>query len=369
MIKKRLGIRTIMLLLLLLLLIGVISWRILNAGQQVEKKMQPLAVTTAVAKTMEKRDLRNLTGTVEGLETAVISSRFAGKVDRILVEDGQAVTAGSTLFIMDRVELENASRVAQNTLRQANANLHTAQTDYQRYYQLYAQNAVTKQQLDTAEARMITSQTEADTAYANLNTAQKQIADGAIVSPLTGVVANKAVTTGQIVSPGVTLLTVEQIDDVYVVVHVEQKDISLAKMGTPVSIRVDTYPEQTFDGQVAVISPVAGNESRMFRVKVRVNNSGQLLKPGMFAEAELSSEKLENVLAVPRTAVMGSKGLQYVYVVENGQAKKMLVEAGILLGDQIEIKTGISVGMRVITDNLDKIKDGDLLLCEGGEET
>lgn len=369
MIKKRPGIRMMMLLLLLLLLAGVIGWRVLSAGQQAEKKMQPLAVSTAAVKTVEKRDLRNLTGTVEGIETAVISSRFAGRVDRILVEDGQAVAAGSTLFIMDRVELENASRVAQNTVRQAEANLHTAKTDYQRYNQLYAQNAVTKQQLDTAEARMITSQTEADTAYANLNTAQKQIDDGAIVSPLTGVVANKAVTTGQIVSPGVTLLTVEQMDDVYVVVHVEQKDISLAKMGTPVRIRVDAYPEQIFAGQVAVISPVAGHESRMFQVKIRVKNNEQLLKPGMFAEAELSSDTVEQVLAVPRAAIMGNKGLQYVYVAEHNQAKKILVEAGTLLGDQIEIKTGISAGMKVITDNLDKIKDGDLLLCEGGEET
>lgn len=366
MIKNKPRIRTLMIVLILALLAGTAAWRIYNAQQQASLIIQPLAVTTAAVKQTQKPNTLQLTGTVEGLTSAIISSRFAGKVDQVFVEDGQAVQKDATLLTLDTVELANAVRIAQNNVRQTEANFNTAQADYQRYNNLFAKNAVTKQQLESAEARMITSRTEVDNAYANLNNAQKQVADGSILSPVTGVVANKAATIGQVVSPGTTLLTVEQIDQVYVVVNVEQKDIAAAKLGAAVTVAVDAYPDQAFKGTVAVINPVAGSESRMFRVKIKVDNPEQLLKPGMFAQATLTSGEPKTVLAIPRTAMMAQKGLHYVYAAANGHAKKTLVETGDLIGDLIEVKTGLQPGMAVVIDNLDKIKDGDALLTEGG---
>jgi RND family efflux transporter MFP subunit len=368
MIKNKPRIRTLMMILILVLLTGTAAWRIYNAQQQASLSIQPLAVTTAAVREIQKPNTLKLTGTVEGLTSAIISSRFAGKIDQILVEDGQAVCKGAPLLILDTQELANAVRIAQNNIRKTEANFNTAQADYQRFYNLYNNNAVTKQQLESAEARMLTSRTEVDDAYANLNNAQKQVADGTIVSPVTGVVANKAATIGQVVSPGTALLTVEQIDQVYVVVNIEQKDIIAAKLGAAVTITVDAYPAQAFSGTVAVINPVAGNESRMFRVKIKVDNPDQLLKPGMFAQLALTSGEPQSVLAIPRTAMMTQKGLHYVYVAENGQAKKTLVETGNLIGDLIEIKTGLQPGMVVVIDNLDKIKDGDALMNEGGND-
>lgn len=366
MIKNKLPIRTLMIMLILALLASTAAWRIYSAQQQASLTIQPLAVTIAQAKQTPKTNELKLTGTVEGLTSAIISSRFAGKVDQIFVEDGQAIQNGATLLTLDTVELANAVRIAQNNVRQTEANFATAQADYQRYCNLYGKNAVTKQQLESAEARMITSRTEVDNAYANLNNAHKQIADGSILSPVTGVVANKAVTIGQVVSPGTALLTVEQIDQIYVVVNVEQKDLAVAKLGADVTVSVDTYPGQIFKGTVAVINPVAGSESRMFRVKIKIDNPEQLLKPGMFAQAALPSDKQQSVLAIPRTAIVAQKGLHYVYVATNGQAKKTLVEKGDLIGDLIEVKAGLQPGMAVVVDNLDKIKDGDALLTEGG---
>lgn len=366
MIKNKPRIRIVMIVLILALLAGTAAWRIYNAREQATLTVQPLAVTTAEVKQVQKPNTLKLTGTVEGLTSAIISSRFAGKIDQILVEDGQTIQKNATLLTLDAVELANSVRIAQNNVRQTEANFNTAQADYQRYYNLYAKNAATKQQLESAEARMITSRTEVDNAYANLNNAHKQIADGSIVSPVTGVVANKAATIGQVVSPGTTLLTVEQIDQVYVVVNVEQKDIAAAKLGAAVTAAVDAYPSQVFNGTVAVINPVAGGESRMFRVKIKIDNPEQLLKPGMFAQATLLSGEPKTVIAIPRSAIMAQKGLHYAYVATNGQAKKTLVETGDLIGDLIEVKTGLQPGMAVVIDNLDKIKDGDALLTEGG---
>jgi membrane fusion protein (multidrug efflux system) len=366
MMKNKKQARKLMIVLALVLLCSITAWRIYTSQQTASLMIQPLAVTTAEAKRIQKPNELKLTGTVEGLTSVMISSRFSGKVEQVPVEDGQAVQAGAALITLDTVELNNTVRVSQNNVRQAEANFHTAQADYQRYSTLYVKNAVTKQQLESAEAHMITSRTEVDNAYANLNNAQKQVDDGIIITPVTGVVANKAVTIGQVVAPGNTLLTVEQIDQVYVAVNIEQKDIAAAKPGAGVTVTVDTYPDKQFKGAIAVVNPVAGNENRMFRVKIKLDNPGQLLKPGMFAQTTLSAGEPQTILAVPRKAIIKQKGVSYVYVAANSQAKKTLVETGELIGESIEVKTGLQQDMQVVVDNLDKIKDGDTLLVEGG---
>ncbi|AJQ25510.1 efflux RND transporter periplasmic adaptor subunit [Pelosinus fermentans] len=363
---KTKNIRTLMIVLILLIIGSITAWRIYNSQQTAVIAVQPLAVTTAATRLVNKPQVLSLTGTVEGLTSVLISSRFQGKVEQILVEDGQAVQTGATLITLDPLELNNAVRVAENNVRHTEANLHTAQMDFQRYQTLYSQNAITKQQLESTEARLITSRTEVDNAYANLNSAQKQAKDTLITTPVTGVIANKAVTVGQVVSPGNTLLTVEQLDQVYVVVHIEQKDVAAAQLGRDVSITVDAYPGEIFRGTIAVINPAAGNESRMFRVKVKINNPDQLLKPGMFAQTTLSTGDVKTVLAVPHKAIVKHKGLNYVYIDDNKKAKKILVETGELIGDSIEITAGLQENTPVIIDNLDKIKDGDALLTEGG---
>lgn len=365
MFKKIMRTRTLMIALLLFLLIGTASWRIYSSQQQAVVSTQPLAVTTAEAKRTTKANALQLSGTVEGLVSALVSSRFTGKIEQIFIEDGQAVTKGEALIVLDPVELENSVRLAQNNVHRTEANYHTAETDYQRYQFLYEKNAISKQQLESAEARMISSRSDVGDAYANLNNAQKQMADGSIKSPVTGMVANKSATIGQVVAQGTTLLTVEQMDQVYVVVHVEQKDIAAAKMGAKVNVTVDAYPNQIFAGTIAVINPVAGNESRMFRVKIKIDNSQRLLKPGMFAQSTLHTGAPIEVLTVPRNAIMASKGLRYVYVDAKGQAKKTLVETGDLIGELIEIKSGLQPGVAVVIDNLDKIKDGDALRSQG----
>ena len=111
------------------------------------------------------------------------------------------------------------------------------------------------------------------------------------------------------------------------------------KMGDSVAITVDTYPDKTFTGTVDVISPVAGKESRMFRVKVKVDNLDALLKPGRFVQVQLNLGTPQTVLSVPQKAVLGQKGVQYVFTVEDGKAKKVRVETGDIVSDRIEIVT------------------------------
>ena len=361
--RKRNRTRLVMLSLLLVTL-GVMGWRLAGAEKEPTVRPQPVAVSTDTVKVIEKPATRPFVGNVEGLTSSIISSRFSGKVTKVLTEDGQSVSKEQPLFVMDTVELCNALRVAQNSVKQSAAKYANDQDEYQRYAVLFEQGAYSRQQFESARTKMLSSQADLDSAQANLSSAEKQLAEATVVSPVDGVVANKNLTNGQNVSAGNQVMTIEQLDAVHVVVSVEQRDMVYLKIGNRVNVTVDAYPDKTFLGSVDVISPVAGKESRMFRVKVRVDNSDQLLKPGMFAQVQLNLGSPKPVLSVPQQAVLGRKGLQYIFTVEDGHAKKIRVEAGDIIGDRIEITNGVTEGMVILTDNLDTIKDNDLLQLE-----
>ena len=333
------------------------------------KAVAPLAVNTQRTQVSEKQQGLRLTGTVEGLTSAIISSRYSGQVEEMNVENGQMVQVGTPLLRTDSQELGNNVRLAENGVRKATVNHDNIAVNCRRQQSLYDMGAVSKQNLEAAQTQYATSQAEVDDAAANLAIAQKRLSDATVTSPVTGVVANKQVTLGQMVSAGTQLMTVEQIDAVYVTVQVEQQDIDKVKIGREAKVKVDTYKDTVFTGHVAVINPVAGRDNRLFEVKIRVENPDFKLMPGMFAEITLAEEEARPVLTVPRGALTSRKGQNYVFVVDDeGKAKQLRVETGVLFDEELEIKGGLPEGSLVITDNLDKLKDGDAVNAYGGEE-
>ncbi len=330
---------------------------------------QPAAVSTAAAAITERHNGLRLTGTVEGLTSAIISSRYPGQVEAVLVENGQHVESGQVLIRTDRRELLNNLQIAENGVRKANVNYENVSVNHHRNQHLYKIGAVSKQICDSSEVQLAVSRADVDDAAATLRIAREKLKDATVTSPVNGVVANKAVNLGQMVSEGAQLMTVEQIDAVYVTVQVQQQDIARVQIGTRADVKVDAFPGRSFAGAVAVINPVAGRVNRLFDVKVRVENSDFSLKPGMFAEVSLNGEGgTVPVLTVPRSALTSRKGQNYVFIItEDHRARRVRVETGELMDDRLEIRSGLQEGSRVILDNLDQLKDGDPVKAHGGD--
>lgn len=351
-----------------LALAGIFALRVSENFDAAETDAQPLAVTTMKARRSAVEDTAVLNGTVEGETSSVISSPISGRLVRVTVEDGQSVVRGQVLAQLDTVELENAVRAAEFSLRQAEAKQGNAAANFNRVNDLFRQGIVSRQQMETTETEMVTADLEAEIARANLGTAYKKLEEAAIVSPSDGVAANRAVTAGQYIAAGASLLTVEEIARVYVVIQVPQKYMADLVPHAEAAIRVDAFPDRTFRGEIAVINPVAGAENRMFRVKLLVENAEQLLKPGMFVQARFTDTVPRTALLVPKAAVSEQKGTRYVYAEIDGKAVKTRVETGELVGEMMEIKSGIEEGARIVFDQLDRVQDGSPIVWkEEGE--
>lgn len=176
-------------------------WRLWFAQEEATVDETPLAVTVQRAATRDVSLPVTFTGSIEGTQSAVISSTASGRVVEVLVEDGTYVTKGTPLLRMDAVAANNAVRSATSSVRQARVKYDNDAMAYNRQAELYDQGAVAVQQLDAARTQMLVAESDLETAQATLADAQKQVADATVVSPVDGLVANRKVTRGQILSP------------------------------------------------------------------------------------------------------------------------------------------------------------------------
>ena len=337
---------------------------ILPYGHAKSTGVAPSAITIVAdeAKYMNIAPKLSLTGSIEGETTGVISAKIGGRIAEILVEDGQKVSSGQALLRLESVELSNAVGIAKDGVRRLQASYDNSATDYNRYKVLYEQKAISKQQLDSAETKLQIAETDLSSAYAALRNANEQYEYGVVTAPVSGVVANKTAVIGQVVSAGLTLMHVENIGQVYAVVNVEQKDMGALQVGMPAEVTVDAYPGQVFSGMVDIINPAAASTNRMFRVKIKIENGDNRLKPGMFVKTSIILGSERPSLFVPQNAIFQKQGLYYVYAIRNNKVEKQQVEVGIAQGDYIEVKTGVQEKMMLATSNINTLKDGDAIL-------
>jgi len=300
-----------------------------------------------------------LNGSIEGKTSAIISAKLAGRIEQVLVQEGQHVNAGDPLAKLESAELGNGVRTALDAVTKAQVNYDLALSDYQRYQTLYNQGATSQQTLDAAEAKKRIAQADLSSAVTNQSNAEQQYGYGVIVAPVDGVVANVTATVGQVVSPGAALMAVQDISQVYAVVNIEQKDLSLVKVGQKAEVTVDTYASKVFEGIVDLINPEAGTANRMFRTKVKIDNTDGALKAGMFSKVQLATGDALQILTIPQGAVIQKQGIYYVFTVEEDKAVRHQVEIGTATGEVIQIKSGLQPGMKLAITNVSQLKDGD----------
>jgi Cu/Ag efflux protein CusF len=168
-------------------------------------------------------------------------------------------------------------------------------------------------------------------------------------SPVSGIVTEKKAVQGMRFMPGETLYQVADLSTVWVIADVFEQDIGLVKSGARARIKVNAYPDKTFDGAITYVYPMLTAETRTIPVRVELANPGTLLKPGMFAQVELAAATSGKVLAVPVSAVIDSGTRQIVLVqVKEGRFEPREVKLGARGENQVEVRDGVREGEEVV---------------------
>lgn len=277
-----------------------------------------------------------------------IASEASGKVITVGIKEGSLVQAGSLV-----AQLDNGVLRAQ--LSSAIASLDNNQNTVKRYEA--APSGVTQLQMDNARTQVLTSQAQID----QLN---KQIKQYTIKAPFTGVITVRNFDLGSIVSPGNPMATLIDIATLKLEINVPEKYIPQFRTGMDMDVRTDVYPDAVFKGNVNYVSSDA-DASHNYTVKLAVVNKQETpLRSGMYGNVTLGNSPLQDVISIPRSALLGSAQNPQVYVVVDSTARLRNIEIGVANETRIQVTKGLQMNDVVVTGGLVNLADGTKVLVK-----
>jgi membrane fusion protein (multidrug efflux system) len=288
-------------------------------------------------------DVIEAVGTAHANEQVSISSNVTERIERVLFDDGMAVTRGQLLAV-----LSQAQETAQ--LNGALAAERQATTQYDRINSLFERGFATRAQLDLQLAA-------AERARADAAQARAAIADRMIRAPFSGHTGLRAISSGAVVQAGTPLVTISDISRIKLDFTVPETRLGALAVGQEIEASAAAFPGATFRGRIATIDPVIDPASRAVMVRAILPNPGLRLKPGMLLSVRIRrGERLGD--AVPELAAIGNGEERSVFVLGSGnEARSVTVTTGLRDGGLIEVK-GLPRGARVITEGVLKVTEG-----------
>jgi len=325
------------------------------------QELQPQIVVEAVQLKPITGDL-SLPGKVQYSEDryAKISSPVVGRVVEVRAKLGDKVAAGQVLLSIESADIG----AAYSDFVKAESDLQLTKRNYELAKDLYETKALSKKDLVQAENDYLKAQAEFRRARGRLLALRVPAAEldkprterlitsrFDLKSPLTGTVVERNVTVGLMVGadPTQMLYTIADLNVLQVVAEVYERDLSRVSKGTPVTVTVEAYPDETFSGTIVYVGDVVDPTTRTIKVRCNVTNHDLKLKPEMFARVRLKTGSSTPVLALPKQAVIEVGGQAFVFVLAaDGRYVRRPVVTGTMSGDSIEIREGLQAGERVV---------------------
>ncbi|MBN2521982.1 MAG: efflux RND transporter periplasmic adaptor subunit [Bacteroidales bacterium] len=286
------------------------------------------------------------TSTLMPFEEVHLAPSSPGRVEKIYVEIGSIVSKGDVLVQMDRTQLH-----------QAMVQLNTVETDFKRLDTLNKVGSISKQQYDQAKAQYEIALSNVE--YLKENTR--------LIAPFSGVISGKYFEDGELYSgaPNTTagkaaIVSIVQMNPLKAIVSISENYFPMFSTGMIVQVESDIYPDKEFRGKVFRIHPTIDQATRSFEIEVEVPNPGEKLRPGMFCRVSIEIGVVK-ALVVPAVAILKLQGSneRYVFLEENGKARRISVTLGKRYDDQVEITSrDIKEGDHLIVSGQSRLLDG-----------
>ncbi len=298
--------------------------------------------------------------TYNAFKTTPVFSPIGGPVHEILVAPGQTVQAGDPLLTVNSPDY-SAARSAYLKARDA---FFLADKVYTRSADLYAHGAIAEADLQQAESSRSQAQADLQASEdmlralgikdpeAMVKNPPKTTLQIPLPAPVSGEVVERLVGPGQLLQAGATqVFTISDMSTVWVLVNVYQSDVAYVRVGEPVEISTDTYP-QMFHGKISYVAPALDPNTRTLQARIVTSNPNKILKKDMYVTAMLQAGVIRDALTVPDAAVLrDSENLPFVYVQSGAnQFAKRLVKIGDSQNGRTQVTDGLKEGERVVGD-------------------
>ncbi len=386
----------------------------------IKRKDKDIArVTTAKVEKIDLVSKVTANGKIQARRKVDLSALVMGQIVNLAAKEGDRVQKGQLLLQIDRAQLaaqtagrESALGAMRSDLAAAQSAADQARYDYERARRNWeakilseAELQKTKSTYDTAQANLSAARQRLQESGANLAASRDSLSKTTVSAPIAGVVTYLPVKEGEVTvigtmnNPGTQLLTISDMSEVEAVMMVDETSVPEVKVGQKANLNIDAYPNRTFEGLVTEVgsSPIAkndpdllsltqGSEAINFKVKIRVTNPPETIRPGFSVTADILTGRKEGATAIPIQALVvrdvpkkdGKPGAstsatgrpqteEGVYLVKNQKLAFEKVETGLAGELMIEVKNGPKVGEEIVTGPfkvLRQVKEGDKVIVE-----
>lgn len=344
---------------------GAVTVQRRNAEEEAARRgaRPPLEFTQGDLVRLQQRRLSvetELPGTVQAVSQAAVRAKLSAEVKRVLVREGDGVSAGQVVAEFDTAQLR--AQLAERTaaLESARAHLATAERTRQANAQLVKQNFISQNAFDTADGVYQAQLATVAAARAQLEQTQLQMDDAVVRSPISGLVAKRHVQPGEKVGFDAPLLSIVDLSQLEVQAQASLADITKIQHGMPARVEIEGIAGRSFAGRLERINPSAETGTRMIHLYVSLRNEGSLLKAGMFARVNLTTGAERPVAALPISAVRGEGAAAYAWVIAGDRLVRRSITTG--LRDEraqlVEIVSGLQSAETVLATKFDNLEDG-----------
>jgi HlyD family secretion protein len=402
---------------IILAVVGALVLLFVAMGFIKRKDKDVARVTTAKVESIDLVSKVTANGKIQARRKVDLSALVMGQIVNLAVKEGDKVNRGQLLLQIDRAQLaaqnagrESAVAAMRSDLQAARANSEQARLDYERARRNWeakilseAEYQKAKSVYDTAQANLSATQQRLQESGANLAASRDSLSKTTVAAPIAGVVTYLPVKEGEVTvigtmnNPGTQLLTISDMSEVEAVMMVDETSVPEVKVGQKANLNIDAYPNRPFEGVVTEVgsSPISkndpdllsltqGSEAINFKVKIRVVNPPETIRPGFSVTADILTGRKEGATAIPIQALVvrdvpkkdgkpatGGTGRpqteEGVYVIKAGKLAFEKVETGLAGELMIEVKSGPKVGAEIVTGPfkvLRQVKEGDKVLVE-----
>lgn len=286
-----------------------------------------------------------IAGILEPIRTVGVNAQIAGVVLSVSAEEGSRVREGEILAELDVKELEAQAR-------SADASLKLAQSVFDRSDQLFKQQIITAAEFERDRAAL-------ESARASQEQLQTRLGYARVAAPTTGIVTEKRVEAGDVVSNQTRLFTVADVSTLVTRVQVSELEVMSLKVGDAVHLTVDALGGATVDGRIRRIFPAADSATRLVPVEVALSGvNAQRLRPGYTVRATFALDRRDDALLVRTNAISGPAGARAVYIVRAGVIERRSVNVGPDMGGRSEVFEGVAEGDSVIVSGTSMVREG-----------
>lgn len=299
-------------------------------------------------------------GTLDPVWQADVAAKVDGRIEQILVREGQTVSSGTALAVLETTDTAADLLHAEGAWLDAKTNFEKASLDVERYEKLYEAGAVSKETADNYRFGLENARGKLDAAKGALDAARSKANGTVVTTPRCGIVQKRYYQEGYYAKAGTPLFNVADISTLLAKISIPEGYVSSVAVGSTVQFAMPAMSgaAREAEGVITRISTVASQPSRTFEAEVTVDNHDGRLFGGVYADASIRAKPKDDALVVPLSAIVMRDDQRTVYVIEDGVAVRRVIVTGYIGNDQVEVLSGISEADLVITGGQNKIREG-----------